>query len=77
MVAILGLYVKHQSQHLQCHNVKLRKKLSPYSITRTMIEASELLCQLLPKHLQLDSCLIYPVRSHDLAIDTPRFNLLL
>ena len=38
-------------------------------------EAPELLCQLLPEHLQLDPCLRRSVRSHDLAVQIPRSNL--
>ena len=35
----------------------------------------ELLCQLLPEHLQLDPRLRRSVRSHDLAVQIPRSNL--
>ena len=38
-------------------------------------EAPELLCQLLPEHLQLDPRLRRSVRSHDLAVQIPRSNL--
>ena len=38
-------------------------------------EAPELLCQLLPEHLQLDPRLRHSVRSHDLAVQIPRSNL--
>ena len=38
-------------------------------------EAPELLCQLLPEHLQLDPRLRRSVRSHDLAVVVPRSNL--
>ena len=37
-------------------------------------EAPELLCQLLPEHLQLDPRLRRSVRSHDLAVQIPRSN---
>ena len=39
-------------------------------------EAPELLCQLLPEHLQLDPRLRRSVRSHDLAVQIPRSNLI-
>ena len=38
-------------------------------------EAPELLCQLLPEHLQLDPRLRRSVRSHDLAVQIPRSNI--
>ena len=38
-------------------------------------EAPELLCQFLPEHLQLDPRLRRSVRSHDLAVQIPRSNL--
>ena len=38
-------------------------------------EAPELLCQLLPEHLQLDPRLRRSVRLHDLAVQIPRSNL--
>ena len=54
-----------------------RRKIGALTLFHRMYygEAPELLCQLLPEHLQLDPRLRRSVRSHDLAVQIPRSNL--
>ena len=64
--------ISHQIQPLGT-----RRKVGALTLFHRMYygEAPELLCQLLPEHLQLDPRLRRSVRSHDLAVQIPRSNL--
>ena len=64
--------ISHQIQPLGA-----RREVGALTLFHRMYygEAPELLCQLLPEHLQLDPRLRRSVRSHDLAVQIPRSNL--
>ena len=62
------------AEALRC-NADECQEIFVHSVRMYYGEAPELLCQLLPEHLQLDPCLRRSVRSHDLAVQIPRSNL--
>ena len=66
------MLISHQIQPLGT-----RREVGALTLFHRMYyeEAPELLCQLLPEHLQLDPRLRRSVRSHDLAVQIPRSNL--
>ena len=64
--------ISHQIQPLET-----RREVGALTLFHRMYygEAPELLCQLLPEQLQFDPRLRRSVRSHDLAVQIPRSNL--
>ena len=64
--------ISHQIQPLGTR----KRSWSPHIVPPYVLwRGPELLCQLLPEHLQLDPRLRRSVRSHDLAVQIPRSNL--
>ena len=75
-IRIIDLPVDDLISH-QIQPLGTRREVGALTLSHRMYygEAPELLCQLLPEHLQLNPCLRRSVRSHDFAVQIPRFNL--